>query len=357
MDNIDFLGNGTAQGEVAQAIMSNGKMDPGALKPFVHTDGRSYVQVYTGGDPSKPESYKNIMANAGATLRRDEWKKLDDAVLQISRSRLGGVQDLIDNGLVYNLGNGMGTTVLEYHDISDALAAELTMDGVTRAKGDRPEFTTKYLPIPIIHADYEINSRVLAASRNMGNPLDTTLAEIAARKVSEKLEAMLFTSTSYTFGGGTIYSYLNHPDINPVTLDIGWDHSACTGAKIVSDILEMKQASIAAKHYGPWMIYIPTAYETTLDDDYNTYRGETIRQRILSIAGIKGIKVVDSLTADNVLLVQMTSDCVRLVQGMGIQNVEWTTEGNFVHKYKVMQIAVPQVRSDQAGHSGITLLA
>ena len=77
----------------------------------------------------------------------------------------------------------------------------------------------------------------------------------------------------------------------------------------------------------------------------------------MKISGITGIQVVDTLTADTVLLVQMTSDVVRLVRGMGIQNVEWQTEGKMVTKYKVMTIQVPQVRADQAGHSGIVKLS
>jgi uncharacterized linocin/CFP29 family protein len=213
------------------------------------------------------------------------------------------------------------------------------------------------LPIPIIHVDYEINARVLAASRSLGNPLDTTSAERAARKVAEKLESMLFTvagANAYSFGGGVIYSYLNFPDRNPVTLDSKWTNSGVTGANIIEDVLEMKQASINDHFYGPWVMYIPTAYETLLDEDYDaTTPGTTIRERILKIAGISAIKVVDTLTADNILLVQMTSDVVRLVRGMGIQNVEWMTEGKFITKYKVMTIQVPQIRSDQEGHCGI----
>jgi hypothetical protein len=37
--------------------------------------------------------------------------------------------------------------------------------------------------------------------------------------------------------------------------------------------------------------------------------------------------------------------------------VEWQTEGQFITKYKVLTIAVPQVRSDQDGNSGIAHLA
>lgn len=351
---VDLMNQGNAQGEVAAYAAANGRLDIGRMRPYVGQDGRVYVTVHTGGDPKRKENYKTLAVNSPGTLRRDEWKQLDEAVLMIAEKRLGGFQDLIDNGLVYTLGNAMGTTVLEYHDVGDALVAELSMDAVTRAQGDRQHYKTVYLPIPIIHADYEINQRVLEASRSLGNPLDTTMAERAARKVSEKLEALLFTDTSYAFGGGTIYSYVNHPQRNTLDLSKAWDDGTKTGKNIVDDVLEMKQESIEAFHYGPWMLYIPTSYETKLDEDYSDSKGtNTIRERILAIAGISGIRIVDTLPDDNVLLVQMTSDVVRLVRGLGVQNIQWQTEGGFVNKFKTITIQVPQIRSDQKGNSGL----
>jgi len=354
--NMDFILNGKGQGSLANYIMTNGRLDSGRLRPFIGSDGRSYISQYKGGDPTKPESYIVSPIQTNATLRRDEWKQLDEAIQPIARERLGGIQDLIDKNLVFNLGNAMGTTVLEYHDVNDSMEAVMTMDGVTRSPGDRPDFGTHYLPLPIIHVDYEINARVLAASRSLGNPLDTTSVEHATRRVAEKLEDLLFTSTSYTYGGGTIYGYLNAPNRNEVTLGTAW--SSDTAANILADVFNMKQASIDAKHYGPWALYIPTAYEVTLDKDYDsTTPGTTIRDRIMKISGIDSIKTIDRLTAANVLLVEMNSSTVRLVRGMGIQNVEWSTEGGMVTKYKVMTIQVPQVRADQEGNSGIVHLS
>ena len=356
--HVDFIGKNGGTGEMAQRLLSEGSLNLGKLRPFVGRDGRAYMTVHLGGAVDKKENWKTVPINVNATLRRDEWVQLDEALVELSRYRLGGIDDLISNGLTYNLGNAMGTTVLEWHTVGDAFTAELTMDGVTRAPGDRPTFVTNYLPIPIIHVDYEINTRELEASRKLGNPLDVIEAQIAGRKVAEKLENMLFTDTTKTFGGGTIYSYINHPDINTVNLSIVWSGSAITGAMIIQDVLEMKQASMDAYHYGPWMLYIPSAYETVLDDDYDaTTPGTTIRERIMKIAGIKGIKVVDTLAANNVLLVQMTPDVVRLVRGMGLQNVQEKAEFGFINKFKVMTIQVPQIRSDQSGHSGIVLLA
>ena len=362
---VDLIGQGgQIKGDVAGYLAANGRFDPNVLRPFIGKDGKTYVSVYKGGDPSDVKSYIVSPIQTNATLRRDEWKTLDAAIVKVAEQRLGGVQDLISKGLTYNLTNAMGTTVLEWHDVSDAMEADITMDGVTRSTGDRPKFQHNYLPIPIIHVDYEINARVLAASRSLGNPLDTTSAERAARKVNEKLESMLFTDISYSFGEtdargrNTIYSYINHPDRATVSLSQNWDASGKTGAEIIADVVAMKQASINNRHYGPWMLYIPTAYETVLDEDYNaTTPGTTIRERILKISGIQGIKVVDLLTANNVLLVQMTSDVVRLVNGLGLTNVEWQTEGKFITKYKVLAIQVPQIRSDQNGKTGIVHLA
>ncbi len=362
--NVDLIGiGGKVHGEVASKIFNYNRLDIGMLRPFIaDEDGKAYVTLCKG-NPREPSNY-SVHPVTNATLRRDEWKQLDDALLEISQYRLGGIDDLIRYNCVYNLGNALGTTVLEWHDISDAMEAVVSMDGITRGTNDRVKFQTNYLPIPIIHSDYEINLRELEASRKLGNPLDVTAAQRAARKVQEKLESMLFTDTTFSFGTAddrsrnTIYSYINHPDINSVNLSVPWDASGCTAAMILQDVLEMKQASINAYHYGPWILYIPTAYETVLDDDYDTTTpGTTIRERILKIAGIKEVKVIDTLPDDHVLLVQMTPDVVRLVRGLGLTNIEWSEEGKFVTKFKVFTIQVPQIRSDQDGHTGIVLLA
>lgn len=356
--NVDFVGKGDFKGDVAAYMAAQGRLDPGRLRPFIGSDGRSYVTVYKGGDPKDPKSYGVTQIQTNATLRRDEWKALDAAILPVARERLQGIQDLRSRGLVYNLANAMGTTVLEYHTVNDSMAASISMDGVSRGPGDRPTFGTGYLPLPIVHVDYEINARVLAASRSLGNPLDTTAVEHATRRVSEKLEDMLFTDTSYAFGGGTIYSYINAPNRNTVTFSKEWDDPTKTGAEIVADVLVMKQASIDVKHYGPWVLYVPTSYETTLDSDYDaTTPGTTVRERILKIEGIDSVKVIDRLPADNVLLVEMNTSTVRLIYGMGIQNVEWSTEGKMVNKFKVMTIQVPQIRADSEGNCGIVHLA
>jgi len=364
------MSTGQASGSVANSIISNGRLNLGLMRPFIAQNKAgqwgNYITTYKGlGDPKAPENWITSQIGTNALLRRDEWKQLDETLIEVGRQRLGGIEDLVQKNLIYNLGNAMGTTVLEWHDVSDGFEAVVSMDGVTRSKNDAVTFQHNYLPIPIIHSDYEINARQLATSRSMGNPLDVTAAANATRKVLQTLENMLFTDITYSFGEkdararNSIYSYINFPDRNQVALKKSWTDSGMTPELILQDVMDMKADLLASFKYGPYQIYIPTTYESKLDEDYSVAGGSimTIRERIMKLAGISGIKVVDTLPADNVVMVQMTSDVVRLVRGMGLQNVEWEVEGKMITKYKVMTIQVPQIRSDMNGKSGIAHLA
>ena len=290
-------------------------------------------------------------------LLYDEWKEIDTAVIKAAQERLVGIADLQSRELTYNV-NGLGKTVLASQTMSDIEDADISMDGVTRGQRDRPEFDIGYLPLPIIHKDFSFSIREINESRNGNAPLDTTTAELAARKVAEKAEELLFQgSGSYTFGGGTLYGYVDAPNRNTVTLSTNWDASAATGETILDEVRAMKQASIDDSYYGPWVLYVPTNYETVLDDDFKANSDKSIRQRILEISGIQDVKVADKLADDNVILVQMTSDVVRVVEGLPITTVQWDTEGGMQVNFKVMAILVPQIRADQEGKSGLVHLS
>lgn len=317
---MDYFFGGKAHGSVASRLLANGM------------------------------NIKSLRTND--VLLYDEWKEIDKAVLKAYQERLVGVADLEARGLTYNIGNGLGKTVLGYQDASDIEDAQMSMDGVSRSKKDRPEFDINYLPLPITHADFSFSAREIESARSGNMPLDTTMAELAARKVAEKIETVLFTGAStYSFGGGVIYGFLDEPNRNNHTITLDWDDT--TGAIPVDDVLDMKQALIDDRSFGPYMLYVCTNWETALDDDFKTNSDITVRERILKIDNIMGVKVADKMTADRAVLVQMTSDVIRLVNGLGITTVQWDTEGGMQVNFKVMAIQVPQTRHDQTGRCGI----
>jgi len=367
---VDFFGqNGATQGELAAFIAREGMLNPAFLRPSLGNDGHTYFTVYqgdrdpAGGGRSNPKNYRVFRRDqlqaygfvTNATLRRDEWKYLDQAVLQASHIRLGAVDDLLARpALQYNLADPMATTVLEHHRIKEAMTAGVDMDPAVRSAKDRPDYDTVYTPIPVIHADFSISPRALAASRRLGNPLDVDAVQEATRVVLEKREEMLVgSSTLMTFGGGSVYTYLTHEDRNQYTLTGAW--TGLTGAQILADVQGMIQASVTDRHYGPWMLYIPTAYQTVLGDDYTSGYPKSVRDRLLELEGLDGIKVLDKLPANQVVLVEMAPGTVRIINGMGIQVVQWVIGSNMLSptEYKVICMQIPQVRSDAEGRCGI----
>jgi hypothetical protein len=47
---------------------------------------------------------------------------------------------------------------------------------------------------------------------------------------------------------------------------------------------------------------------------------------------------------------------VELVDGLPIQNIQWDTEGGFMHYFKVLTIQVPRLKADYNGNTGIVIL-
>jgi len=245
---MDYILNGQAVGDVASTLMANNG-NVNSLRPYINEEGRHVVTVNVDG------VYREVpLMNATASLRKDDWKILDTAVVKAAKPRLRAVADLRGAGLTYNIPNGMAKTVLETETQSDISDAIVSMDGLRESTADRPVFELSNLPLPIIHKDFNFSMRQILASRNGGSPLDTTTAELAGRRVAEQAEKLLLgTYGSYAFGGGTIYGYTNFPSrltktmTNPTAS--GW-----TPATTVEEVLAMRLQAQQAYHYGPYML-------------------------------------------------------------------------------------------------------
>lgn len=293
-----------------------------------------------------------------ATLRKDEWQAYDDQVVQVAQERLNVAADLMSGGLTYNLGNAMGTTILEWETLNEMTVASVTMDGLSRGEKDQANFELKALPIPITHKDFSLSLRRLEASRRLGQTVDTTQAGQATRQVVETIENMVVNGVpGLTVGSGTIYGLTTEPNRNTVTLSTNWDASAKTGSDILDDVLSMYESASAASYYGPFNLYVPTSYWSVLHEDFKAESDKTILQRLEELSFINMVKPADKLSANNVVMYQTTSDVIDLVVGQEPTTVEWDSQGGLQINMKVMSIMVPRVKVDQEGNSGIVHLS
>lgn len=312
--------------------------------------GERMLRAMTAGRPLSPAELRSC-----DTLRKDEWKEIDSAVVEEAGLRLQGVADLIAAGLTRPIANAMGKTILEYPGIGDMDDAIVSMDGLARSDNDRVEFTNRSIPLPITHKDFNIGIRTLSASRNgSGEPLDTTQIRISSRKVSEMLERMLYRGGG-TFAGAPIYGYTTHPNRNTGAFGTNgnWLQAAKTGANMLADVQTMKAALIADGFPGPYWLYLPGGYSTIMDNDYITSYPGSIRTRLLQVEGVTKISFTDQLAANNVVMVQATSDVVQWGLGEEVQPVQWDIYGGMAVAFKVFAIQVPILRTTQSGKSGI----
>ncbi len=345
-----YILNGNPTGAVADRLLAS-NWDLGALRPWMAENGRTYITVM-----HNDESVNVQVQNANTSLRQFDWKQIDKAVVKAATPRLKAVKDLRDAGLTYVIPNGMSKTVLQTETMSDLNDASISMDAIHKGPADRPEFEITNLPLPIIHYDFHYSLRQIQASRNGGSPLDTTTAELAGRKVAEAAEKLLlgkWSPSTYKYGGGTITGYTNFADVMTQTITSpttsGW-----TGQTLLSELLTARQSSKDAFHYGPWKLYVGPGWGEYLDRDWSTEKGSnTIRQRLAVVEGFGEPSELDYLTGYEMLLVQMTSDVVRSVEGMDITTVQWATDGGMLLHFKTMAIVVPQLRSDINNRTGI----
>lgn len=285
-------------------------------------------------------------------LRKDDWLHFDNTVIEIARATLVGVADVISAGLTLDVPNALGVTRIEWERMGDMGPAELNMAGVTEGRNDTIQFDLVGMPLPIVHKDFWINIRKLEASRNSGMPLDTTQAAICARKVSEKIESMLWDGDTSLGTNNTIYGYTTATDrITGSKTDHTWANG--TGAMIIADATEMVAAAKAKEMRGPFQFYVSYGAMSNLGNDFKAESDKTILQRLLEVPGVAGVKETSYLTNGEVVAVQMSRDVVDIVDGLQPTVVQWPSLGGMVQNFKVMAIMVPRIKSTITGQSGI----
>jgi hypothetical protein len=281
---------------------------------------------------------------SNATLRHEEWRRIDERVNRVARERLTVLDDLRSRGLVEPV--SIGTLIRTTERLEDFDAADLYFDGNVRPSKDKPSFLSQNSAIPMIGKGFSVGFRQLAASRERGEPLDTTGAELASRKVQDKIQALIANGLSAGGPtGGGIWGLTTATNRLTVDLDNNWDSASGTPA---ADVEEMLAEAYAYNLFGPFGLYVPKNYWATVQEDYETSGGavinRTVMQRILDFADIQFVRPLDALSDDNVVMVQMTKDVIDFSEAQSITTIQW--ESNPLNtEFLVMAIGGPHIKN------------
>lgn len=343
----------SAASDMPFALNAQGRIDVGAMRPFFNEDHEPLMAINAEGD---------TVPATNALLQFQEWLDIDRAVIDSMNLRMTGIADLRAAGLVHNLGS-IGQTMSQWQTVSDMSEASLSMDGLNTGNEDTPKFGLAQVPVPIVHKDWRLNFRRLEASRVFGESLDVTAARLAGRLVAEASEKMLFSGTAITVDGSKIYGYRTFPARNQVDMGTVWTDA--TGPQIKANTQAMLAAARANRFFGSFTMYIPGNYEGVLDEFFVigddtagvTVPGRTIRDVLLSLAGIERIVVADFLGDDDeVLLVSMTNETVDLAIAQEPTTLSWQAIGGMQERFKTMAVWVPRLKTDHYGRCGIVHL-
>ena len=293
-----------------------------------------------------------------AVLRKDEWSQLDTALIEVARKRLPLVTALVGAGLTFNIGNGLGTTILEWEQVSDMEPADVSMSGVTRGEQDTLEYTLQSMPLPIIHKDFTINIRKLEASRTLGQPLDTAQAALAGRLVAEATEEMVILGHATRVGTAEIFGLDTVPNSQAVTITDLWD-TTTAAVDYVVDVLAAIAALESDFMYGPYALVINYTTKNRMQNDYiaTDITGKTIMDRVRDIDGISTVIASHDVAANTAYVFQMTSDVIDEVIGLQPTTVQWETQGGMQMHFKVMSIMIPRLRFTRTLQSGVAVIS
>lgn len=287
---------------------------------------------------------------ANATLRKDEWEMIDARVNQVMAERQTIVDDLRGRGLVTPV--SLGTVLRVTERVAEFDEAEVSFDGDTAPRADRPDFSKTVIPVPVVSKDFVINWRQLDASRRKGEPLDVTAAGIASRRVRERLQKLITTGLGSGPGANPVDGTTGQsiPSLttaaNRLTYNIG-DWNATSANPTIEDVRGMLNAAYAENFFGPFYLYVPKNFWAGLQKDYNDTKGEkTYIERILAYEDIESVRPLDSLADGAVVMVQMTEDVIDLTEAQAPTTVQWE-KNPFVTNFRVLTVAGPHIKESE----------
>lgn len=286
---------------------------------------------------------------ANATLRKDEWERIDTRVNEVLRERLTIADDLRAAGLTQNV--SLGTILRVTERMSDMDAAGVSYDGDVAPLTDRINFEKDTIPVPVISKDFKVDWRQLDSSRTRGEPLDTMHAEVAARKVRDKIQDLVVNGYGAGPSGSSIPGLVNATNRQTYTITTDWDDAS---PAIIDDVRKMLEKAYNVNLFGPFNLYVPKNYWAVLQQDYSTAKGEkTYFERILAFNDIKAVRPLDSLPADNVVLLQMTRDVIDLTVAQDVTTVQWE-KNPFVTLFRVLFVGGPQIKNIETSAGTLT---
>jgi len=301
--------------------------------PIITKIPRNFIR---NGVVDRRAMYQELVENE--VLREDETREIEEALTRVARRDLVAVADLRQMGLTVNLRN-IGVTTYEFDRVTPVGEATQSMSILNLGDRDLVTFARTAIPVPVTASQFELDARRAAAGTTLGEPVSLTNVEEHTRAVAEKLEDTLVNGSDVVLGSNDLPGYTNFTSREQLSFsDVAWNDISGAPEAAVIDVLAMRAALRENGYTGPYIVYVPSNFDGTIDEDYKSESDRTLRERLMSINGVEQVKVLPSLADDNVLMVQMTRSVVQTAIGQDITTVTWDMMGGLANYWAILAV-------------------
>ena len=282
-------------------------------------------------------------------LPEDAWNRMDTRAIQAFTQTLSGIEDLRSRGLTDDLGD-IGTLTVSYDRLSQMNEAEMSMWADIDAEQARLDRSTQTIPVPCIFKEWQLSIRLTAAANRGNVNLNTDHAFAAGKVVGEKLEQLLFNGNTTVYGNMPIYGYRTHPNRNT-----GSGSDFGTAANVYTTVEAMLEKMMDDGAPPPYVLYL---HQTQYNESgrVNTAITPASSPRGLMLENhpeLEDIKFSHQMTAGEAVMVSMNPLTVTLGIAEDLINVQWDSLGGLSTHFRTMTVAVPIIKADYEGRSGI----
>lgn len=284
-------------------------------------------------------------------IPREVWGDWDRESVELQRSTL-----TVFNSLSASVAKPMniGKLIHYFRTISDSGDINLSLDGRSKARTDKPVFDYHGTPLPIIDSTFSFGWREMLAAQSEGENLDDAARMNAFRRVAEQQETlMLDGSSAIVVGGDQMYGLRTHPKRN--TRSTGATLNGGTGAEWLAEVNATVKLLHDANFKTGCTLYVNfDDWYYAQNNDFKADGDKTIAQRIMETGGVNEVVAGDSIAADEMIAVVKDRRVLNVLNGMPMSTrAQFRANPEDDYNFVTMAAVSLEVKFDAEDNCGI----
>ena len=296
-----------------------------------------------------------LVTNAAGALHYDDYTELTSDIVAVRQfDFVGNFYRTLTSGPGMSRTVPLGKTLIDYQDMNEFGAAEVSMDMANR-QNEQTNYDRVVVPLPIYHKDYTIPWRQSGFSYKESDGV----TEMGIQTMRTRDKTLMLGDSSIVVAGNELYGYTNHPATIKLPGGISdWGNKA-NSAVVYDEMVELISQLFLDANVGA-----PNSVEAFVSPDVFAamqYKSSatksndlTIMQDIINIAQLRGIQAQEDLPAGAVLLVEMSPRTSDIAVASDLIAMPWQRTNEYEDlRFTIMSACTARIKRDRNLKTGI----